>query len=140
FIPFLRATGHAGLLWWLALARAVVYVGAVAGGALLGGLVGAMAALCVVNVFIMVAYTAVVFRVAEVAPRDGLRCVALPMLNAVVMAVVVRLVVEQARGEVASEAALLAIGIAVGAVLYALLVLATQRDFVASFRGLRRQA
>ena len=50
------------------------------------------------------------------------------------------MVVEQARGEVASEAALLAIGIAVGAVLYALLVLATQRDFVASFRALRRQA
>lgn len=140
FIPFLRATGHAGLLWWFALARAIVYVGAVAGGALIGGLTGAMAALCVVNVFIMVAYTAVVFRVAEVAPREGLRCIALPMLNAVVMSVVVRLVVEQAKGTLASDAALLALGIAVGALLYALLVLATQRDLVASFRSLRRQA
>src|SRR5690606_20700320 len=102
FIPFLRATGHAGLLWWFALARALVYVLAVATGALAGGLTGAMVALCVVNVFIMIAYTGVVFRVAEIAPREGLRCIALPMLNAVIMAVIVRLVVEQAKGAVAS--------------------------------------
>lgn len=139
FIPFLRATGHAGLLWGFALARAVVYVAAVAGGAMLGGLTGAMAALCLVNVFIMVAYTAVVFRIAQVAPREGLRCVALPMLNAVVMAAIVRLVVEQAKDTLANQVALLALGIAVGAVLYGLLVLATQRDFLASFHSLRRQ-
>lgn len=140
FIPFLRATGHAGVLWWFALGRALVYVLAVAGGVLLGGLIGAMAALCVVNVFIMAAYTAVVFRVAEVPLRDGLRCIALPLANAVVMAVVVRLVIAHAGPHVAGDAGLLLLGIAVGGALYALLVLATQRDFVASFRSLRRQA
>ena len=140
FIPFLRAPGHAGVLWWFALGRALVYVVAIATGAVLGGLVGAMVALCVVNVFILLAYTVVVFRVATVSLRAGLRCIALPLCNAVAMAVIVRLVIDHARPHVPGEASLLLLGIAVGATVYTLLVLLTQREFVASFNGLRRQA
>jgi len=140
FIPFLRATGHAGILWWFALGRALVYVAAIAMGAILGGLVGAMVALCIVNVFIMLAYTAVVFRIAAVSLRAGLRCIALPLCNAVVMAVVVRVVLDYARPHLAGDFGLLTLGLAVGALVYALLVLMTQRDFLMSFYGLRRQA
>jgi len=140
FIPYLRATGYAGLLWWFALARAIIYVAAVAAGALLGGLVGAMLALCFINVFIMIAYTAVVFRVAALTLRDALRCIALPMLNAVAMAAVVRLVLDNAPATLDGNLSRLVLGIGLGGAVYALLVLATQREFIASFHGLRRQA
>jgi succinoglycan exporter len=81
-----------------------------------------------------------VFRIAAVSLRAGLRCIALPLCNAVVMAVVVRVVLDYARPHLAGDLGLLTLGAAVGALLYALLVLMTQREFVASFYGLRRQA
>jgi len=72
--------------------------------------------------------------------RDALRCIALPMLNAVAMAAVVRLVLDNAPATLDGNLSRLVLGVALGGALYALLVLATQREFVTSFHGLRRRA
>ncbi|MBB2971367.1 lipopolysaccharide biosynthesis protein [Mesorhizobium sp. RMAD-H1] len=138
FIPFLKATGHAGVLWWFALARAIVVVIGTWIGAKLDGLVGVCLALCIVNIFIMIGYAAVVFSVARIHPRAGIHSVALPLGSAVLMAVLVRLLLDYARPLIPSDLVLLLVGAGTGAVVYLLLMLATQREALSSLLALRR--
>ncbi|PRD42551.1 lipopolysaccharide biosynthesis protein [Phyllobacterium phragmitis] len=138
FIPFLKATGHAGVLWWFALARAAVIVVGTWIGATLDGLIGVCLALCIANVFIMIGYAAVVFNVAKIPMRAAVDCVILPLGSAVAMAALVRILLGYARPHIASDLLLLLAGAAAGTVIYLLLMFATQRGALTSLLALRR--
>ncbi|PYE88792.1 lipopolysaccharide biosynthesis protein [Phyllobacterium leguminum] len=138
FIPFLKATGHAGVLWWFALARAIVVVAGTWIGAMVDGLVGVCLALCIVNVFIMIGYAAVVFNVAKIPARAAVQCIVLPLGSAVVMAALVRILLGILRPHVESDLILLLAGAGAGAVIYLTLILATQKQALSSLVALRR--
>ncbi|RCS25658.1 lipopolysaccharide biosynthesis protein [Phyllobacterium salinisoli] len=138
FIPFLKATGHAGVLWWFALARAAVVVVGTWIGATIDGLVGVCLALCIANVFIMIGYAAVVFTVAKIPVRAAIHCVVLPLASAVAMAALVRFLLGYARPHIESDLLLLLAGIAAGGVIYLPLMFATQREALSSLAALRR--
>jgi succinoglycan exporter len=139
FIPFLKATGHAGVLWRFALIRATIILVGVWTGVVLDGLVGAMLALCLANIFIMIAYATMVFRVAAIPVRAGLHGVVFPLGNAVVMAALVRILLAYAKPLVSSDLALLILGASAGAVIYFLLLLLTQKEALSSLKALRSQ-
>lgn len=138
FIPFLKATGHAGVLWWFALVRAVIVVAGTWIGAMIDGLFGACLALCIVNVFIMIGYAVVVFSVAKIPLRAALHCVILPLSCAVAMATLVRIFLGAMRPHIGSDVVLLFAGAGAGGMIYLLLMLATQRDALSSLIALRR--
>ncbi|GGB07486.1 lipopolysaccharide biosynthesis protein [Brucella endophytica] len=137
FIPFLKATGHAGVLWWFALARASIIVVGTWIGAMLDGLTGVCLALCIANVFIMIGYAGVVFRVANIPARAAIHCVVLPLGSAIVMAALVRLLLGYLQPHIASDLILLLAGAAAGGAIYLALLVATQRSVLSSLLALR---
>ncbi|SIQ75519.1 succinoglycan exporter [Rhizobium sp. RU35A] len=130
FIPYLKATGHASVLWWFGLGRAITVVAAMTLGAWWDGLEGLCLALCIANVFVLLAYLAVVLKVARLPLAQGMRDTLLPLAVAGAMAIAVRLA--QGEGLIIFHGAVLqlAAGVALGGVVYALLLALTQRRLV----------
>jgi succinoglycan exporter len=127
FIPYLKATGHASVLWWFGLARAMIVVAAMILGAWLDGLIGLCIALCIANVGVLLAYLAIVLKVAKLPLGQGLRDTVLPLLAAALMAIVVRIALTQGYIRLEEPLLQLAAGAAMGAVVYGLFVVLTQR-------------
>ena len=136
FIPYLKGTGHGRVLFWSAVIRAILTTGAVGLAAAHGGLVEAMIALCVVNAVTLIGYSYVVFRVDKIPFFRGLMTSSKSMISALVMAVCVRLLLQALDGRIENAVLELAIGALVGGVLYALLLLLTERSLLRKLLGL----
>lgn len=132
FIPYLKATGQAAVLWWFGLARAITVVGAMIVGARLGGLEGLLSALCIANLFVMLSYLTIVTRVAKLPFGQSLADALVPLLLAGAMAILVRLLLTNLEAAVTGQFARLLIGVAVGAGLYGILLLAFRRSLLLS--------
>ncbi|MFD1744365.1 lipopolysaccharide biosynthesis protein [Rhizobium helianthi] len=130
FIPYLKATGHATVLWRFGLGRAITTILAMIAGAWWNGLYGLCVFLCIANVGVLLSYLWVVLKVAGLPLIAGMRNTLFPLLLAGLMAVTVRLLF--VGGWIQADGALmqLAMGVAVGGALYAVLVLLTQRRLV----------
>lgn len=130
FIPYLKATGHASVLWWFGLARAITVVAAMTLGAWIDGLIGLCLALCIANLGVLLAYLLVVMRVAGLAIGQGLYDTVVPLAAAGVMAVLVRLALDQGYLAFAHPALQLLAGAALGTSVYGLFLVVTQRRLI----------
>ena len=139
FIPYLKGSGHSGMLFWWAIVRAVLTTAAVAYGAIGGTLVEAMTALCLVNGVVLVGYSWVVFRADGTPFLTGFYRSVRPMLAALAMALVVRLLLERYGSALPNPILQLAAGIAVGGGLYAILILAAERPLLRKLLELARR-
>jgi succinoglycan exporter len=135
FIPYLKATGHASVLWWFGLGRAITTIGAMVIGAAWGDLEGLCIGLCIANVGVLLAYLAVVLKIAGLPLGQGLRDTLLPLGVAAVMAVAVRLVLVERWIPVDGALMQLGVGAAVGGLVYLLLIGLTQRRLVRELVG-----
>ncbi len=131
FIPYLKATGHATVLWRFGLVRAAIVVGAMIVGTWFGGLVGLCIAMCVANFGILLAYLVIVLRVAGLPMARGLRDTLSPLAIAAFMAICVRIVLVEGWVHVDSTVLRLATTVAIGGAIYLVLIGVTQRRLVA---------
>jgi len=139
FIPYLKGAGRSNVLWWVAVARAALVYGAVSYGAATGGLVDAMIWLCVANALTLVFYSWAVFKTDGTAFLSGFYVTSRPMVTSIVMAVAVRLLIDRIRDSVPGALWQVAIGAAAGALIYAVLVLLTERDLMRKLLQAARQ-
>jgi succinoglycan exporter len=130
FIPYLKATGHASVLWWFGLGRAATVVAAMTLGAWMDGLVGLCLALCIANVGVLFAYLAIVLKVAGLGLGQGLRDTAVPLAAAAAMAVLVRIALTGGWVELHHPLLQLAAGAGIGAVVYGFFLVLTQRRLI----------
>ncbi|MDX3927029.1 MAG: lipopolysaccharide biosynthesis protein [Shinella sp.] len=127
FIPYLKGVGHGGTLFWWAVVRAVITTAAVAYGAIGGTLVGAMIWLCIVNALVLIGYSWVVFRADGTPFLKGFFISTRPMFTALVMALAVRLLLDTFGHHIPHPVLQVIAGTALGGLLYAALVLLTER-------------
>jgi len=139
FIPYLKGSGHGGALFWWAVGRAVVTTGAVAYGAYNGSLVEAMVALCIVNALVLVGYSWVVFRADGTPFLVGFYPSIRPMLTAALMAIVVRYALDNYLALHVHTVLQVGLGIVLGGVIYAALVLLTERPLLRKLLELVRR-
>lgn len=139
FIPYLKGSGHGGVLFWWAVGRAVVTTAAVAAGAINGSLVEAMIALCLVNGLVLFGYSWIVFKADGTPFLAGFYRSARPMVSAAVMAVVVRYALDHHLASAVHPVMQLVLGTALGAVLYAVLALLTERPLIRKLLELARR-
>lgn len=139
FIPYLKGSGHGGALFWWAVGRAVVTTAAVAYGAYNGTLLEAMIALCLVNAAVLVGYSWVVFRADGTPFLSGFYRSVRPMLTAALMALVVRFALDHYLAHMVHPVLQVGIGIALGGVIYAVLVLLTERPLLRKLLDLVRR-
>jgi succinoglycan exporter len=139
FIPYLKGSGHGGALFWWAVGRAVVTTGAVAYGAYNGTLVEAMVALCVVNALVLVGYSWVVFRADGTPFLSGFYPSVRPMLTAALMAIAVRYALDNYLALHVHTVLQVGLGILLGGVIYAALVLLTERPLLRKLLDLVRR-
>lgn len=139
YIPYLKGVGRGGTLFWWAILRAAITTGAVAYGAYNGTLVEAMVWLCIVNVFVLVGYSIVVFRADNTPVLRGIMITCRPMFTAVIMALIVRFLLDQFGYLVPNAAAQVLVGAAIGGVIYGLLVLLTERPLLVKLIDLARK-
>ncbi|WP_137128784.1 lipopolysaccharide biosynthesis protein [Rhizobium sp. FY34] len=130
FIPYLKATGHASVLWWFGLGRAIMVVAAMTLGAWIDGLIGLCLALCIANLGVLLAYLLVVMRVAGLAIGQGLYDTVVPLAAAGLMAVLVRLALDQGYLASAHPVLQLLAGAALGASVYGVFLVVTQRRLI----------
>src|SRR5690606_32842679 len=124
------------VLWWVAVARALLVSAAVAFGAITGGLVDAMVWLCIANAVTLVFYCWTVFRTDGAPFLRSFLVTCRPMASAFAMAVAVRFVVAE-RGDLdVAPVVQIAIGGAAGAIIYTVLVLVTERALVRDLLGM----
>jgi succinoglycan exporter len=136
YIPYLKGVGKSYVLWWVAVARAVLVSAAVTYGAVTGGLVEAMVWLCVANAVTLVFYCWTVFRTDGLPFLRNFLVTCRPMASAFAMAVAVRFLVERLRDSDFGPIAQIAIGGAAGAIIYAVLILLTERALVRDLFGM----
>lgn len=139
FIPYLKGSGHGGALFWWAVGRAVVTTAAVAYGAHNGTLIEAMVALCLVNAAILVGYSWVVFRADGTPFLSGFYRSVRPMLSAALMALTVRYALDHHLAHSVHPVLQVGIGIALGGVIYAVLLLLTERPLLRKLLELARR-
>ncbi|MDR6758017.1 succinoglycan exporter [Mycoplana sp. BE70] len=139
YIPYLKGVGHGGTLFWWAILRAVVTTAAVAYGAYAGSLVEAMVWLCVVNVFVLVGYSIVVFRADGTPLLRGFVLSCRPMFTAIIMALIVRYLLDHFGPLVPNAAAQVVLGAAVGSAIYGGLILLTERPLLTKLVQLARK-
>ena len=139
FIPYLKGSGHGGALFWWAVGRAVVTTGAVAYGAYNGSLVEAMVALCIVNALVLVGYSWVVFRADGTPFLAGFYPSIRPMLTAALMAIMVRYALDNYLALHVHTVLQVGLGIVLGGVIYAALVLLTERPLLRKLLELVRR-
>lgn len=130
FIPYLKGSGHGGALFWWAVGRAVATTAAVAYGAHNGTLIEAMVALCLVNAGVLVGYSWIVFRADGTAFLPGFYRSIRPMLTAALMAIAVRYALDHYLAPPLHPALQVGIGTVLGGVIYAVLVLLTERPLL----------
>ncbi len=138
FIPYLKGTGHGRVLLWSAVLRAVVTTAAIALAAAYGTLVDAMLALCIVNAATLVGYSWVVFRVDQIPFFKGLLASSRSMINALIMAICVRIALGYLQPHLDNAPLELAAGALIGAVIYAVLLLLTERALLRKLLALAR--
>ncbi|MDI7862059.1 lipopolysaccharide biosynthesis protein [Rhizobiaceae bacterium n13] len=136
FIPYLKGAGFGGTLFWWAIVRAIVTTLAVAYGAIDGTLIGAMIALCIVNVLTLVGYSWVVFRVDGTPFFRGFFLSIRPMMTALVMAVALRYLLDHYGSHIPSPIMQIGVGAIAGGMIYAVLVLLTERPLLGKLIGL----
>lgn len=139
FIPYLKGSGHGGALFWWAVGRAVVTTAAVAYGVYNGTLIEAMVALCLVNAAVLVGYSWVVFRADGTPFLSSFYRSIRPMLAAAVMAVVVRYALDHYLAQHVHAVLQVGLGIALGGVIYAVLILLTERPLLRKLLELVRR-
>jgi succinoglycan exporter len=130
FIPYLKGSGHGGALFWWAVGRALATTAAVAYGAHNGTLVEAMVALCLVNAFVLVGYSWVVFRADGTPFLSGFYRSIRPMLTAALMALAVRYALDHHLAHHFHPVLQVGLGIALGGAIYAILTLLTERPLL----------
>lgn len=130
FIPYLKGTGQGRVLFWSAFIRAIATAGATGIAAATGDLIDAMVALCIVNAVTLVGYSWAVFRVDAVPFFSGLLRSSRSMISAFVMAICVRLLLDALSGRIQNPVIELLIGAAFGGVLYAVILLLTERTLL----------
>lgn len=130
FIPYLKATGQATVLWRFGLGRAIATIIAMIAGAWWNGLYGLCVALCIANIGVLLAYLHIVLKVAGLPLAAGLRNTLLPLLLAGTMALAVRFLLVE--GWIHFDGALLQLvaGAVAGGAFYALLIVMTQRRLI----------
>ncbi|WP_024588099.1 lipopolysaccharide biosynthesis protein [Aliihoeflea sp. 2WW] len=136
YIPYLKGVGKSHVLWWVAVTRAVLVSAAVAYGAISGGLVQAMIWLCIANAATLVFYCWTVFRTDDVPFLRNFLATCRPMASALVMAVAVRVLVDRLRESDFGPVVQIAIGAAAGAMIYAVLILLTERALLRDLFGM----
>ncbi|WP_416796364.1 lipopolysaccharide biosynthesis protein [Ciceribacter azotifigens] len=139
FIPYLKGIGRGGVLFWWALLRAAVTTAAVAAGALRGSLVEAMIALCIVNAIVLAGYSWIVFRADDKPFLRGFLQASRPMFTSIVMAVAVRALLDTYGHLVPHPALQMMVGILAGGVIYAVLILLTERPLLRTLVALARK-
>ena len=139
FIPYLKGTGHGQVLFWSAVIRAIATTAAIAAAAYWGSLVDAMIALCVVNAITLLGYSWAVFRVDGIPFFRGLMTTSRSMLSALAMGIAVRLFLDFSESHLTNPYLQVLAGGLVGAVLYALLLLATERRLLRKILELARR-
>ncbi|WP_274631339.1 lipopolysaccharide biosynthesis protein [Arvimicrobium flavum] len=139
FIPYLKGAGQSSVLWWVAVIRAILVYGCVSYGVMTGGLVDAMIWLCIANIITLVGYSWVVFRSDGTPFLSGLYVTSRPMVTAFIMAVAVRFLLDQIRDDVPNAALQVVICGLAGSIIYAFLVLLTERDLMRKLLQLLRE-
>jgi succinoglycan exporter len=136
FIPYLKGAGYGRVLFWSATIRAVVTTVAVWLAALYGTLIDAMVWLCIVNAITLVAYSWAVFKASDTPFFRGLYVSSRPMIAALVMAVAVRYLLHLLAERVPNATLQVLIGAAVGGLIYAVLILLTERALLGKILGM----
>ena len=136
YIPYLKGVGKSHVLWWVAVARAVLVSAAVTYGAISGGLVSAMIWLCIANAITLVFYCWTVFRTDDLPFLRNFLVTCRPMLSAFAMALAVRFLLEQLSEMNFGAVIQIIIGGAVGATVYAVLILLTERALLRDLWGM----
>ena len=139
FIPYLKGSGHGGVLFWWAIGRAIATTAAVAAGAYNGTLVDTMIALCLVNAVVLVGYSWVVFRADGIAFLSGFYPSIRPMIAAALMAVAVRYALVHYLAPGFHPVLQVAIGTALGGAIYGVLVLLTERPLLRKLATMARR-
>lgn len=139
FIPYLKGAGKSSVLWWVAVLRAVLVYGCVSYGVITGGLVEAMIWLCVANAITLVFYSWAVFRTNGTAFLSGLYVTSRPMVTAIIMAVSVRFLLDHTKDDLPGAVWQVVVGSLAGGLIYAILVLLTERDLLKKLLQLSRQ-
>jgi len=140
FIPYLKGIGRGGILFWWALLRAAVTTAAVAAGALRGSLVEAMIALCIVNAVVLAGYSWIVFRADDKPFLRGFLQASRPMFTSIVMAVAVRALLDSYGYLIPNPALQMVAGILAGGMIYAVLILLTERPLLRTLMALTRKS
>jgi succinoglycan exporter len=130
YIPYLKGVGRSGVLWWVAVARAVLVTATVSYGASTDGLVGAMVWLCIANALTLIFYCWAVFRVDRAPFFTSFLVTCRPMAAALAMAVCVRALVDRLRDTGFDPILQLAVGGFAGMIIYGLIVVVVERSLV----------
>ena len=138
FVPYLKGSGHGGVLFWWAIIRAAVTTAAVGAGALNGSLVQAMVALCLVNVLVLIGYSWIVFKADGTPFLAGFSRSVRPMASAALMALAVRYVLDGHLAPQVHPVLQVGLGAAFGAAVYTVLVLLTERPLIRKLRQMVR--
>ncbi|CDN94059.1 lipopolysaccharide biosynthesis protein [Agrobacterium tumefaciens] len=136
FIPYLKGAGYGRVLFWSATIRAIVTTVAVWAAAVYGTLIDAMIWLCIVNAVTLVAYSWAVFKASDTPFFSGLYISSRPMIAALVMAVSVRYLLHVLADRIPSATLQVLIGAAVGGIIYAGLILLTERALLKKILGM----
>lgn len=139
FIPYLKGAGQSNVLWWVAVMRAILVYGCVSYGVMTGGLVEAMVWLCIANAITLVGYSWAVFRANGTPFLPGLYATSRPMLTALIMAVAVRFLLDHIRDDLPSAVLQVAVCGLAGTIIYAVLVLLTERELLRKLLQLLRE-
>jgi succinoglycan exporter len=144
YIPFLKGAGRANVLWWVAMLRAALVYGLVSYGVMTGGLASAMTWLCIANAITLVFYSWAVFRTNGTAFLLGLYVTTRPMFASVIMAVAVRFLLDHVKSDLPgglwwNAVVQVGVGALAGAVIYAALLLLTERQLLRKLLELVRQ-
>ncbi|MBS3648595.1 lipopolysaccharide biosynthesis protein [Pseudaminobacter sp. 19-2017] len=139
FIPYLKGAGQSNVLWWVAVIRAILVYGCVTYGVMTGGLVEAMIWLCVANALTLVGYSWAVFRTDGTAFLSGLYVTSRPMVTALIMAIAVRFLLDHIKEDVPSAVLQVIVCGLAGSIIYAILVLLTERELMRKLLQLLRK-
>lgn len=141
FIPYLKGIGRSGVLWWVAVVRAVIVTISVAYGAVSGGLVTAMVWLCIANGLTLFFYSYAVFRADGRPFWRSFLILCRPMIVAFAMALATRVLLEMTGDAIGGPIMQLAAAGLFGAALYAVMIVPLEwtllKDLVQSIRRSR---
>lgn len=136
FIPYLKGAGYGRVLFWSATIRAIVTTAVVWLAATYGTLNDTMVALCIVNGITLFAYSWAVFKASEMPLLKGLYISSRPMVASFVMALVVRYILHLFEASLPHAYMQVLVGAVVGGVVYAALILSTERALLKKILGM----